>query len=176
MNTQTQKVELSEEQKMELFSNLLDTPIDQIDTVAGFATFPAGTYVLGGERASADIAKLRITLMFAHNDTLDVSERSTVPPVETGSLFSIMYIDELGIKRFRTQFGKIMEHLGISTLRQFLENHFEGSQFVATVTERPDKKNPDMIYNGLREIILTDMADHDDPEAIPAGVHVDNGT
>lgn len=152
----TPRTEMSEEQKLELFANLMQTDISNIETVPDAVTFRPGSYELHGAACKLDYEKGAILVGFAMASALTVYEEHAVPVPKEGELMYVRYSGELGVKRFRTRFGKIMEHMGTRTIESFAQQ-FEGLAFLATVTARQDREKRDVFYNDIREIYLPEM-------------------
>jgi hypothetical protein len=152
--------------------NLLDSTIDDLADLEKFTPVPAGTHkfqIEFKETDSEDYIEIRMGLKVL--ETIEMKDKSQEPPEpgkETSQLFRLANKDGTPIVSEKTgkamtfgqgQLKEILVQLqptfGGSTLKEVMENA-NGGTVIATVGVRPNKNDPDQLFNTIRAVMVAD--------------------
>lgn len=143
--------------------DLFDADLADIADLAGFETPPAGGYILSVSTETKEINdKPAVVANFQVVETVelkiqDESAKKYRPPVKDGTLFSTAFIlgnavAEGRLKQFLAPFA---EHFGITgkgAIGILVRDTIKDVRIAATVTNRADKDDEDIIYAGIKNI------------------------
>jgi hypothetical protein len=143
--------------------DLFDADLEDIADLAGFETPPAGSYILKVSTDTKEINdKPSVVANFEVVETVelkypDADDKKYRPPVKNGTQFSSAYIlgnavAEGRLKQFLVPFS---EHFGIKgkgSTGILIRDTIKDVVIAATVTNRADKEDPDIIYAGIKNI------------------------
>lgn len=145
---------------------LFDADLEDIADLAGFETPPPGAYILKVTTSTKDINKKPAVvadfevLETVELKTPDEDDKKYRPPVKEGTLFSTAFIlgnnvAEGRLKQFLVPFA---EHFGIKgkgSTGILVRDTIKDVVVAATITNRADKEDPDIIYAGIKNIQVT---------------------
>lgn len=143
--------------------DLFDSDLEDIADLAGFETPPAGSYILKVSTDTKEIngnAAVEVQMTVVETVELkhpDPEDKKYRPPVKDGTLFSMAYIlgnvvAEGRLKQFLVPFS---EHFGIKgkgSTGILIRDTIKDVTIAATVTNRPSKDDPDVVYAGIKNI------------------------
>jgi len=145
--------EMSEDEQQQHFEALLQSNVKDIRTLPDFATFPPGSYHFLVESVKANMAERQIVVVMSLQQALEVANANeVVPPV--GSKYSERYDFKFdGVERFVKVWGAAGSELGADTPVGYIDV-LAGTNVVATITRRADKKDATKQYNNIKAVAL----------------------
>ena len=136
--------------------NLLDMNLDDFADLPEFLVPPPGTYnlLLKSMEIKTINEKTAIEINFSILSTVELVNAEDTAPTEGGA-FSTLYImdNEFGQGAFKAATANLKEALGVNTPRELIESS-AGSEVVAVITNRKDKKDPSKVYIKLVDMFL----------------------
>lgn len=141
---------------------LFGASLDDVADLATFETPPTGAYVLALTTSVKKInnkdaveAKFRVieTVELKVKDETDPAYRA---PSKDGTEFSIAYIlgNNVSTGRLKQLLMPIGEALGEKNVGVLVQELVKDITIAATVTNRPDKDDPEKIYAGIKNIVV----------------------
>lgn len=139
-------------------SDLLNTPISQIEAAASFVLPPEGAYIFRVVSAglttigTGDKAREAFGFTLAV-DSILAQVNDTDKPVDIGAEFDINYIGGQGVSYMMRDFIEVSTTFGDTILADFGAK-VTGCKIQAVLTHRPDATDPTKKYPQLQEITL----------------------
>lgn len=145
---------------------LFDSDLDDIADLAGFEVPPPGSYVLKVSMETKTIndkpaveAKMAV-VETAELKIQDVDSPKYRPPVKDGTEFSIPFIlgnavAEGRLKQFLVPFAEHFQDTGKGSTGRLIRDHIKEVLITATITNRPSKDDPDILYAGIKNIAVS---------------------
>lgn len=146
------------ETELQTWDALLDTDLDNIEDLPEFELFSKGIYNLVGKtvkimEADPDNEKDGGVMFVMENAGVVELENPEQEPTKEGALISTAFVGNFGMRKMKQVFGDVMTGLNCNTPREFLDQ-FVGAEFVAVVSHRKDKNDPDRVYNDIKNTVL----------------------
>lgn len=156
----------NKEAQFSSLEDLFEADLEDIADLAGFETPPAGSYILKVSTETKEINdKPSVVANFEVVETVelkypDSEDKKYRPPVKDGTMFSSAYIlgnavAEGRLKQFLAPFG---EHFGVKgkgSVGILVRDTIKDVVIAATVTNRADKEDPEIIYAGIKNIQIS---------------------
>ena len=141
---------------IDIMNAMLSGSIDDVEDLPDFINPVPGSYMLSIQKASFETNdkedKAFINLVFGINSIIEQpGEQEEYPE---GSLFSVRYYGEFGVKKFKKIYAQLFEALNASSGAELLDQ-LEGLEIAATVTNRRDKDDPDKVYAEVRTAVMS---------------------
>jgi len=139
-------------------SELLNTPLSQIEEAASFVLPPEGAYIFLVNSAglvtigNGDKAREAFGFALSVDSTLALVD-DTAKPVDAGAEFDINYIGGQGVAYMKRDFLEVSKTFGEMLLSEFGPK-ITGCKIQAVLTHRPDATDPNKKYPQLQEITL----------------------
>lgn len=138
------------------FDALLDANLDDLADLPEFADFPAGVH-----RATVGISKKEINgkpymeVKLTAIETVELSKPEQDKPVNAGQTSSALYSldNEFGQGAFKKLIAPLAAHLGVSSIRDLLEQA-EGTEVEAVTSFRKNKKTGDEYFE-IKKLIVS---------------------
>jgi len=143
--------------------DLFEADLEDIADLAGFETPPAGAYILSVTMETKEINdKPAVVANFTVLETVELKEKDEGskkyrPPVKDGTLFSTAFIlgNSVAEGRMKQFLAPFSEHFGIKgkgSIGILVRDTIKDVRIAATVTNRADKDDPDVIYAGIKNV------------------------
>ena len=138
------------------FDALLDANLDDLADLPEFADFPAGVH-----RATVSISKKEINgkpymeVKLTGIETVELSKPEENKPISAGQSSSALYSldNEFGQGAFKKLIAPLAGHLGVSSIRDLLEQA-EGTEVEAVTSFRKNKKTGDEYFE-IKKLIVS---------------------
>lgn len=155
--------EAQKEAQFKGLEDLFDADIEDIADLPAFETPPPGAYLLGVVMTTKEIndkpavvADITVVETVELKNT-DEDHKHYRAPVKDGTKFSIAFIlgnavTEGRLKQFVAPFA---EHFGIKgkgSMGILVRDTIQNVTIAATITNRADKNDPDILYAGIKNI------------------------
>lgn len=146
--------------------DLFEADLEDIADLAGFETPPPGAYILKVTTDTKEINKKpSVVANFEVMETVelkvsDESDSKYRAPVKDGTLFSTAFIlgnsvAEGRLKQFLAPFGEHFNVKGKGSVGILVRDTIKDVVVAATITNRADKDDPEIIYAGIKNIQVT---------------------
>lgn len=134
-------------------SSLLDSNLDDIADLPEFGNFPAGVYTVEikwEEKKINDKAAVELGMKLLSVEEL--ADPTETPPSD-GSQTSVLYFldNEFGVGSLKATIKPLASHFGCASLRAAMEQS-TGAQCLVTLSTKKSKKNPDQVFQGIKNI------------------------
>lgn len=151
------------EAKFKGLEDLFEADLNDIADLAAFETPPAGSYLLKVSMEAKEIndkpavvANLEVVETVELKIT-DDGVKGYRPPVKDGTKFNIPFIlgnavAEGRLKQFCAPFA---EHFGVTNIGKLVRDEIKETIIAATITNRADKNDPEIIYAGIKNIVVS---------------------
>lgn len=126
------------------FDNLLDASLDDLADLPEFSNFPAGAHKCTLSIVQKTINnKPAMEVKLTGIETVELSKPEEDQPINAGAVSSAAYFmdNEFGQGAFKKLIAPLAAHLGVSTLREVVEQA-EGMEVTAITSYRTGKKKP----------------------------------
>lgn len=137
-------------------NDILAGSIDDIDDLPGFETPPAGQYILTVNCEVKEVNdKQCVEASFVVEDTVELKNKEDQPPVK-GTKFSTLFMldNEFGVGKLKAFLKPFAQHFGVTAVSELI-GEINDLVISAKVTNRKDKEDPDKIYAGVTNIIVS---------------------
>jgi len=153
-NTATDVLDMVEELDLD---SLLDTQLDDIEDLPSFKPFAPGLHNVMASFELTDVnGKSAVELQFTYVSTIELADPEDEPPKE-GDTCNTMFIlsNKYGLGNFKKCASPFKEALGLSTLRDVIENAKSVECVLLNGKHRSDKEDPDKKYLNVKEIVIS---------------------
>lgn len=139
---------------------LFAADLNDVADLDGFETPPAGAYILSVSTDTKEINdKPAVVANFSVVETVelkiqDESHKKYRPPVKDGTKFSTAFIlgNAIAEGRMKQFLAPFAEHFAVTNVGVLVRDTIKDVQIAATVTNRADKDDEDVIYAGIKNI------------------------
>lgn len=158
MSTQT-------EAQFKDLESLFDADLEDIADLAAFETPPPGAYLLKVTTTTKEINDApAVEAKFSVVETVDLKYKDPEhakyrAPSKDGTEFSIAWIlgNDIATGRMKQFLVPFAEHFGESgkgSVGRLVRDHIKDVTIAATITNRPSKDDPDVVYAGIKGITV----------------------
>ena len=138
------------------FDAILDASLDDLADLPEFASFPAGVHRCTVSLTKKEInSKPAIEVKLVAIETVELSKPEEDKPVNAGQVSSAAYFldNEFGQGAFKKLVAPLAESLGVSSLRELLEQA-EGTEVEAVTAFRKNKKTGEEYFD-IKKLIVS---------------------
>lgn len=137
--------------------DLFSSSLDDLADLPSFETPPAGSYVLN---ASTDVKEINgkqtVEASFTVVETVELKE-SNANPVAVGTKFSMLFMldNKFGVGKLKDFLKPFAVHFNNNNIGELVLAEIKDVMIACTVTNRKDKEDPDRIYGGVKNIVIS---------------------
>lgn len=150
------------EVQFENLESLFAADLADIADLASFETPPTGSYILKVSTSTKKINKKdAVVADFEVMETVELKEDDETaegyrPPSKDGTKFSISYIlgNNIATGRLKQFLAPFAEHFGQTNVGKLVRDDVKEVTIAASVLNRPSKDDPEVIYAGIKNIII----------------------
>jgi hypothetical protein len=135
--------------------SLLDATLDDLEDLPEFKSFPAGAYRVSVTLEGKSVNdKPGVEMAMKLQEVIELADATDTAPAEGDVSTMLFFLDnEFGRGKLKAAVTPIALALGTTTIREAVEA-CKDVECVVVLGQRADKKDPDKIYQTLKEVAV----------------------